>query len=107
VTLSHVTKTVQAARDLDEIWFHIALDNIGAADRLLDAIDENCHLLARQPLMGRGRPELALDLRSLPVARYVIFYLPSAHGIHVVRVLHGARDLPAIAEDGGFTAEHG
>lgn len=105
--MSRVTKTVQAERDLDEIWLHIALDNIDAADGLLDAIDKNCRNLARQPLMGRSRPELAFDLRSLPVGRYVIFYAPSAHGIQVVRVLHGARDLPAISDDGGFAADHG
>ena len=91
-----ITKTVQAERDLDEIWFHIALDNIGAADALLDAIDDRCRLLARQPMMGRARSELAPDLRSFPVARYVIFYSPSADGIEVARVLHGARDIGEI-----------
>jgi toxin ParE1/3/4 len=48
--------------------------------------------------MGRERPELLADLRSFPVGRYVIFYLPRPHGIEVVRVLHGARDLKPLFE---------
>jgi toxin ParE1/3/4 len=99
VPLFRITKTAQAERDLDEIWFHIAVDNIGAADELLNAIDHCCRLLARQPMMGRARPELAPDLRSFPVARYVIFYSPSADGVEVARVLHGARDIWEIFRD--------
>ena len=99
MTLFRITKTAQAERDLDEIWFHIAVDNLGAADALLDAIDQRCRLLARQPMMGRARPELAPDLRSFPVARYVIFYCPSAEGIEIVRVLHSARDIGEAFRD--------
>jgi len=56
--------------------------------------------LARHPLIGRARPELLTDLRSLPFGRYVIFYLPRKRGIEVVPVLHGARDLgPLFDED--------
>ena len=51
--------------------------------------------LARQPLIGRARKELATDLRSFPFGRYVIFYTPVHDGIDVVRVLHSARDIDA------------
>lgn len=98
----HVTKTVRAEEDLDEIWFYIALDNVAAADNLLDDIDSSCQLLAVQPQAGRLRPELAPELRSFPVGRYVMFYRPRDDGIEVVRVLHSARDIEWISEDGGF-----
>jgi toxin ParE1/3/4 len=52
--------------------------------------------------MGRAREELASELRSFPVRRYVVFYRPLVDGIEVVRVLHGARDVTEIAEEGGF-----
>jgi toxin ParE1/3/4 len=104
LTLAHVNKTVLAERDLDEIWYHIAVDNLNAADALLDRIDQRCRLLASQPMVGRARPELAPDLRSLAATPYVIFYNPQADGIEVVRVLHGARDVIALADDGGFTS---
>ena len=100
--MPQVTKTVRAEQDLDEIWFYIALDNVAAADNLLDDIDSSCQLLAIQPQAGRLRPELAPELRSFPVGRYVVFYRPQDDGIEVVRVLHSARDIESIAEDGGF-----
>ena len=69
--MSIVTKTVRAEQDLEEIWFYIALDNVVAADNLLDDIDSSCQLLAMQPQAGRLRPELAPELRTFPVGRYV------------------------------------
>ena len=53
-------------------------------------------------MMGRSRPELASDLRSFPAARHVIFYLPTADGIVIARVLHEARDVATIADQYGF-----
>jgi toxin ParE1/3/4 len=47
---------------------------------------------------------VAPDLHSFPVARYVIFYVVLPEGIEIVRVLHGARDMIALAEQGGFTS---
>jgi toxin ParE1/3/4 len=52
--------------------------------------------LSKDPAIGRPRNELAKDLRSFPVGRYVVFYLPSPHGIEIVRVLHSARDIDMI-----------
>jgi len=34
--LSRVTKTTRAEQDLEEIWFYVALDNVSAADALLN-----------------------------------------------------------------------
>jgi len=100
--LSRITQTARAEQDLEEIWFYIAVDNVGAADALLDEFDNSCRLLATQPKMGRAREELASGLRSFPVRRYVVFYRPLVDGIEVVRVLHGARDVTEIAEEGGL-----
>lgn len=92
--MPRVRKTVLAENDLDEIWFHIALDNSEAADALLDTIDKQSTSLVRNPRLGRARPELLEELRSFPVGNYVLFYRPMDDGIEIVRVLHGARDLP-------------
>jgi len=102
--LPQVTKTVRAEQDLDEIWFYIALDNVEAADNLLDDIDSSCQLLAMQPRGGRLRRELLAELRSFPVGRYVVFYRPQDDGIEVVRVLHSARDIESVSDEGGFDA---
>lgn len=87
-----------AALDILDIWAHIADDNLAAADRWVDGLDVAFSRLATQPMMGRARPGLAPDLRSLPFRRYVIYYLPLHDGIDVVRVLHGARDVDGVLE---------
>ena len=90
----------KALRDLAEIWAYIAEDSPRQADIFAAAVNREIRELARRPLIGRARPELFADLRSLPFGRYVIFYLPRKSGIEVVRVLHGARDLePLLDED--------
>jgi toxin ParE1/3/4 len=93
-----VLRTSFANLDLIEIAFRIAEQNPAAADAWFDSIGEKCQLLARMPELGRKRPDLAPDLRSFPVGNYVIFYRPVSDGIQVIRVLHGARDIPAPLE---------
>jgi toxin ParE1/3/4 len=91
--LLRVSKTRLAEQDLDDIWFHIAFDNIEAADRVLDEIAEACGLLARHKQTGRARPELAPDLRSFPIKRFILFYRPDVNGIELVCALEGARNV--------------
>ena len=50
------------------------------------------------PGMGPARPDLAPDLRYLPVASYLIFYRPITGGIEVARVIHGARDVLTLLQ---------
>jgi plasmid stabilization system protein ParE len=50
-----------------------------------------------QPKMGRTRDELAAGLRSWPTSTpYILFYFLDTDGITIARVLHHARDMPAI-----------
>jgi toxin ParE1/3/4 len=93
--MGRVTRRPLAAADILDIWDHIAEDSLEQADRWIDNLDEKLKLIARQPLMGRAREELAADLRSFPFGRYIIFYAPVDGGIDVVRVLHSARDVDA------------
>jgi len=83
---------------LDDIWSYIAQDNVQAADKVIKAIVSKFSKLTTMPLLGRRRSELTVELRSFPVSRYVIFYIPIKDGIQIVRVLHGARDLPPLFE---------
>jgi toxin ParE1/3/4 len=83
----------KALTDLAEIWSYIAEDSPRHADAFAARINRELRTLARQPRLGRERPELLEGLRSFPVDSYIIFYVPRSRGIEVVRVLHGARDL--------------
>jgi toxin ParE1/3/4 len=88
--------TSSAETDLLELWLTIAEENLIAADESLDLIQSTISLLGTQLEMGRVRPELADGLRSFPTRTpYIIFYLPEADGLLVVRVLHHAQDIDA------------
>lgn len=65
----------------------------------MNLIEAKIGTLAEQPMMGRLRDELASNLRSFPVGRYVIFYEVMPKGIVVVRILHSAMDLGTRFED--------
>ncbi|MBM9538791.1 type II toxin-antitoxin system RelE/ParE family toxin [Desulfobulbus alkaliphilus] len=88
-----------AKADLVEIWDYIAEDSEARADAFIEVIDQKLQLIAERPNIGRLRDELATSLRSFPVGRYIIFYIPFEEGINVVRVLHGARDFEAVLRD--------
>ena len=86
--------SADANADLEEIVLYIFELNPVAAHRFLEAIEQTCELLATHPLLGRARPELGEDVRSIPVGNYLIFYVPAAEGINVARIIYGGRDLP-------------
>ncbi len=96
--MSRVLCRLLANEDILDIWCFIAEDNPSAENRWVDRLDETLVLLAAHPLMGRMRNELEVGIRSFAHASHVIFYLPLADGIKVVRVLHAARDIPAAFE---------
>jgi len=92
--MATVLKSADAERDLLEIWVYIAERNYDAADRLLEQLDEKFRLLSENPGFGTMRDDLAPSVRGFPVGNYVLFYRPITGGIEVVRVIHGARDIP-------------
>ena len=86
--MGRITRTVQANRDLDDIWLQIALDNPSAADRLIDRI-----VMRR---LGPARPEIAPDARMLVVGDSLVLYRFRKDGVQIVRVVHGARQLEGL-----------
>jgi toxin ParE1/3/4 len=94
--LAQVRRTARAEEDLLEIGIYIAQDDPGAAGRLLDRIDFVSKLLADNPRMGPSRFDLALGLRCFRSGSYLILYREIQEGIEIVRVVHGARNLPTL-----------
>jgi plasmid stabilization system protein ParE len=95
--VSPVRHSASAENDLLEAWLFVAEDSIEAADQLLDQIQADSRTLLLQPKMGRARDELAAGLRSWPTSTpYLLFYFVDGERITVARVLHHARDIPAI-----------
>ncbi len=82
--------------DLLEIWDYIALDDMDAADRVLDRIGEVVQKLADAPGMGVARDDLSPGIRCFPVGNNLIFYRVTDDGIEVARIVSGVRDLPRL-----------
>jgi toxin ParE1/3/4 len=94
--MARLTVTESARADLREIRAYIAKDNPAAARRVVERLRAQARNLAAIPGMGRSREDLRPDLLSFPVGKHVLFYRPQPGGILLVRVIHGARDLPAL-----------
>ncbi len=94
-----IRHTLQARRDLREIWHHIDQNDTNAADRQLRRIAEKIIQASQVPMLGRPRPEFGDALRSFVVGRYVIFHEVEPDILRVVRVMHSARDITAEAFD--------
>jgi toxin ParE1/3/4 len=54
------------------------------------------------PLAAPAREQLGAGLRVTFRDPYAIYYRPFADAIVIIRALHGARDVAAIAVRGGF-----
>jgi toxin ParE1/3/4 len=91
-----VVRTLLADEDLLEIWLYIAQDNIPAADRILDQLDQRCQQLATYPELGTQRNDLVNGMRCLIEGNYAIFYRINPNQIQVLRILHGARDFSTL-----------
>ena len=88
-----IIRTNRADEDLIEIWSYIAIDNISAADRVLDAIEARWDNLARHPYSGVARDDIAPGIRHLVSGEYLTLYRLSGSAIEIVRVLHGRRKI--------------
>ena len=91
----------RAQRDVDELAAaYVDGAGLDIAQRFVDALADAFDLMARNPGIGSPRYGLLLNLpgvRCWPLRPWpqVIFYVERQRTIDVIRVLHGARDIPA------------
>jgi toxin ParE1/3/4 len=91
-----LTISPQAEADLEEAWEYIAERSPRAAQQFDDDIRERWSVLRRFPEMGRSRAELGKGLRSFIVGSYTVVYEIEEDRIVILRVIHGARDVPSF-----------
>jgi toxin ParE1/3/4 len=93
--MARVIQTPAARDDLREISRYIARESGSreVALRFIDAITSHCESIAMHPQLGERCDELGADVRRLTFSSYVLFFQRTKDGIHLLRVLHGARDL--------------
>jgi toxin ParE1/3/4 len=74
------------------------------ATRFVGAIEATFEPLKHFPLSGPARDQLAPGLRVTFLSPYAIYYRPLPDRVVIVRILHGARDIAALAERGGLAS---
>lgn len=95
----------RAEADLLELVEYFARAESGLADAFIEAVVDTASQLTVNPSLGRSvdtTSPLLAGLRwrrvSSRFASYLIFYVPTESSIEVMRVLHGARDLPTLMD---------
>lgn len=88
--------TPAARADLTDIHDYIAADNPQRAVSFIDEIEHRCVDIAGRPKQFALRQELGAGVRSAPHGRYVILFRELDDRVRILRVLHSARDLPAL-----------
>lgn len=91
--------STRARVDLLDLWDYVARESgfPDRADSLVLRIRGVCQQIADFPGIGTRREELAPGMRSFPVPPFLILYrIPGDDSIEVLRVVHGARDLPHL-----------
>ena len=95
--MARVQASSSSRADVADILRYLRLNSRQGARRVHRAIDQTFSFLAENPFAGPSRTEFGVAMRSYPVRaypHYLVFYLPLPDGVQVVRVMHGARNLP-------------
>lgn len=91
-----------ARDDLLDILTHVARESgdVELAERFVRKIRMRCQGLSALPAtMGRPRPELRPDIRSVAFRGYVIFFRYEGGALEVVNIINGHRDVDAFFSD--------
>ena len=99
-----VTFNPVAIADLEEIITTISQDNPDAAADVRTAIFETAQSLGAHPGLGMrprfSSPRFAV-IRFIPASdypNYLVFYREGTEEVEILRILHGARNLPPLFE---------
>jgi toxin ParE1/3/4 len=91
--------STEAEAQLDDIWLYIARESgsVDTAIRIVQNVSDRFWLLAKQPRMGRRRPDLSPGLRSFAAGDYVIIYsIEDDDVVSIHHVFHGSQDIESL-----------
>lgn len=89
-----VNITPRAKADLNKIWLYTMQTwNEAQADRYITAIYDRFQWLAKQPQMGKPRPDIEHGYYCFPQTQHLIFYLTRDNAIDIIGVLHRSMDI--------------
>lgn len=98
--MAPVTFSPKSRQDLLDIGDHIAKDSRANARHFVGKLIKQCERIGNAPMGYVGREDLAPGLRMAALHRYVIFFRVIDGTVRIERVLHGARNLPAVVGSG-------
>ena len=102
--MARLRYTAAARDDVIDIAGYIAHQSGSTvlAKQFTDRLRRKCADLAWSPFtMGRSRPELRPDMRSVAFGNYVIFFRYSRNTLEVVNILERHRDFGAFFDQEG------
>src|SRR5438105_3440241 len=89
----------QATDDLLQIQRYIARESGSkkVASQFIKRLRQQCQNLAELPgTMGRARPEVRKDMRSIPYGNYVIFFRYNGDFLEILSISEGHRDVSEL-----------
>jgi toxin ParE1/3/4 len=94
--MAKVTFSPKSRQDLLDIGDYIAQGSWANARGFVAKLLAQCQRIGNAPMGYVGREDLAPGLRMAALGRYVIFFRIIDGLVRIERVLHGARNLPAV-----------
>ena len=93
--MAQVIWTEPALSDLNEVAEYIALDNFGAAARLVQEVFSAVERLEAHPKSGRRPPELERKTRyrEVVIGPCRVFYRVEDDEVYILYVMRGEREL--------------
>ena len=89
-----------SARQIKDIYAYIARENPRAARDVINRILEVAEFVAAHP--GAGHATIVRGVRAIPANPYpyVVYFRRTGDEVRLLRVLHAARQRPALQEEG-------
>jgi len=103
--MGSVTFSPKSRQDLLDIGDYIAKDSRANARRFVGKLIDQCRRIGRAPLGYVSREDLAAGLRMAALGHYVVFFRVLDGTVRIERVLHGARNLPAVLGEAGNASD--
>ncbi|HEY8696833.1 MAG TPA: type II toxin-antitoxin system RelE/ParE family toxin [Rhizomicrobium sp.] len=94
-----VVLTREAESDLEDIADHIAVDSPSRAKSFVTELRRKAENIGYMPHAHPPRPNLGKNVRIAVHGRYVIIFRDLPRQVVVLRIVHGARDLPGLFEE--------
>ena len=92
--MRRVSVTHAARRDIDAIFKYIANSSVTAARKVTAKFTSRTKLLATSATPGELRADIGPNVRQTIVDEYLLFYEVDDQRIVLLRVIHGARQMP-------------